>query len=605
MISWELIWGLFLLITTLVFFISEKYRIDMVAVALFGALVFTSLVFSSEKWPSLNELLSVFSNPAPLSIGAMFIVSSALERCGIVKYFSHIFMKMSYLSYPLFLGLFLCGITLISAFVNNTIVVIVFMPIILSIAHATNRSASKYLIPLSYASIFGGCCTLMGTSTNILASDVLNFHGYGSIKMLELLWIGGPAFIIATLYLMIFGDRLLPNNTHLNSVKKNEEKYFYLNILSVTPTSHYIGCCLKDISLIDDIDSQVLYIERDGNKITDIDSHFILNSDDRLWVACSPDAYLKFHWLDGLELAVAKDINLDSIVAKNSTIVEGIVGPKSHLIGKTIQELNQQPFSRLYFLGIRQIELVSNGENIDRPIALGDILLMVGTKTATQQLNETSDVYLLNQNEVPMQHFGMKQSLLMIILGLMIFFAALDLFPIVGVLIVTSVCLIIFKILPIEQAYHALDGRVLSCLYAMMALGITLDKIGLVNVLTHGIISFLEDSSSMYVPYYLLFFVYAITMFLTEILSNNATVLLMAPLALKLAETAHLSPKIFVMAACIASSAGFMLPTGYQTHTYVYGAGHYRFLDFIKIGWPLNLIYAVVTILIAPYIWPF
>jgi di/tricarboxylate transporter len=435
--TWEFIWIIILVLGALAAFIWEKWPVDLTAMGIFALVMGTAMFTESPIWPSVESLLGVFSNPAALTIAGMFILSAALERCGVIEGLARALSRYGSIPYPLFLGLLVAGVAFFSAFMNNTVVVVVLLPVVTALAKEHHYAPSKFLIPLSYASIFGGCCTAIGTSTNILASGLLVTAGYEAFGMFEFTRVGLPLALLGTFYLMAFGHLWLPEN-HL------------------------------------------------------------------------------------------KGARAQSTVEKNDG---GIV---------------QKPVSRSHRWGV--------------------IAIFIGV----------------------------------------ISLSAMEPFPMVGVVGLGIVLLCALRLMRLEEVYAAIDGRTMVLLYGTLALGLAMDQTGLAHSVAAFCSQFLQSTvPGAYLPFCLLIGIYIGTLLLTELLSNNATILLMGPIALELAETAQVSPHPLMMAACLAASGGFMIPTGYQTHMYVYGAGRYRFLDFIRIGWPLDIIYAVGSCIMIPLAFPF
>lgn len=603
--DWEIAWIIFLLIGTLFAFIRGKWPIDLTAIGVFSILVFTALVTTSDKWPQLEELLLVFSNPAPLTIAAMFILSAALEKCGAIESLANLMGKAAGLPYQVFLAIFILGVTAMSAFVNNTVVVVVLMPVVLGLARSGAKSPSKFLIPLSYASIFGGCCTAIGTSTNILASGLLKLNDLPVLGMFELGWIGLPAFVLGWLYLILFSDCLLPDNKTLTSMLSEEERREYLIEAQVGPDAPMIGVPLKDTLLFKTRGVRVIEVLRKGVPLFGKLSEMVLESKDSILLACRPSGLPNLQSWEGISLPSLKGLDLEHVVSNEGMIVEGIVGQKSSLIGQTIASINQNPAYRLVLLAVhRKGEDIRDGlEN--RVLEFGDILLLMGTDWAIESLRSSGNVLLLDKTPLTAKSMTAKQPWVLGVFAGIVGVAAFDMVPILGAVIIGVGLLLAIGALPIKDAYAAIDWRVLSLLYGMLGLGIAMEKSGFTDWFAHLSVHLAQEVFPVaWMPYVILAALYLGTMILTEVLSNNATIMLMGPIAINLAETLQLAPRPYVIAVCIASSAGFMIPTGYQTHTYVYGVGNYRFKDFLKIGWPLDVIYFVAAMWIVPRVWP-
>jgi len=605
MISWPIIWILCILVGALICFIWEKWPVDLTAIGVFTLLVGTSLVVHSPFWPTLDELLQVFASPAPLTIAGMFVLSAALEYCGVIERIADIMNRASAWPYAVFLGLFTAGVGLISAFVNNTVVVVVLMPVILGLTRKGKKPPSKFLIPLSYASIFGGCCTAIGTSTNILAGSFLQSAGYENFKMFELAYVGLPAFALGWLYLILFSDRLLPARETFSHLLTKQQRREYLAQARVRADSRLVGVRLKDCHLLKTRGIRLIEIVRHHQRIIP-QPDALLQAGDLLVLACRPSGLAEAHHWEGVRFPLLDGLDLDQIVTQEGFVVEGIVGQQSEWVGQSIRAINQNPMDHFIIVGLHR-----RGEPVrehleDQKLEFGDILLVMGTRFALDNLRKTAHILFLDLAPVPTANRKSKQPLIVAIVAAVVGLAAFEYVPILGAIIIGIFFLLALGLLPIKNAYQAIDWRVLSLLYGMLALGVSMDKTGFVQWIAQGWVSFAQEAfPSDWVPHVLLFGIYLGTMVLTELLSNNATIMLMGPIAIELAEVLGFSAYPFVVAACVASSAGFMIPTGYQTHTYIYGVGGYKFRDFFKMGWPLNLMYLVLSLWIIPHVWPY
>ncbi len=602
--NWEMVWLIVLLLGTIVSFLLEKWPSDLTAIAVFSLLVGTTLIFHPKHWPNLNELLEVFSNPAPLTIAAMFILSAVLERSGLIDGLAILLGKVQSLPYRAFIAILVFGVALISAFVNNTVVVVVLMPVLLGLSKQMHRPPSKYLILLSYASIFGGCCTLIGTSTNILASGLLEAANYPPLSMFELAWVGLPAFLFAWVYVVLFADAILPSHRSSLARSSDSESSSYLTEAHVERGSILIGLSFEESGLLKLKGLNLMKLMRGGAEFA-YSHETIFKEEDVLLLACPAETFLELCQFEGLKFPRLEGVDLSQIQAREGCVVEGVLGPKSRLLRHSLYTLNRNPLYRLVFLAVRrQGEEIEKGKET-RSLVPGDIVLLVGTQMALDNLSHSGDLYLLNKTALPSDNARSKQPLILAVLLGIVLLAAFNLAPILGVMIMAIAFLLVTRTIPLKEAYAAIDWRILSLLYGMLALGMTMAKTGLAHLLGTYCTSIIHSTvPAAWAPYCLLATVYIITMLLTEVLSNNATVMLMGPIAISLAEAAALAPRPFMIAVCIASSAGFMMPTGYQTHAYIYAVGSYRFSDFLKMGWPLNLCYACVTLLLVPFIWP-
>lgn len=603
--SWEIIAVLVILFAALASFICEKVSVDVTAFSVFGALILISLLTGSEHWPTVQELVSVFANPAPLTIAAMFIISVALEKCGAIEMLAQRLGRMTKLPYVLFILALAVGVGGISAFINNTPVVVVFMPVIISLARKMGTPASKLLIPLSYLSIFGGICTLMGTSTNILMSGIIKDYGMASLGMFELTAVGLPLMLIGTLYLATFGPKILPVRETLTAILSEEERKEYITEAYVKAGSELDGQSFSESGLKKTRGIRLLEVIRDGVALRGELPKTVLRAGDRLVLSCRPNAIAKAREAAGIDFAGERGIDLEPISAHEGAIVEGVIGPMSSIVGKTIREINFRQRYRMVILAVHR-----RGRNVREkletlPLDFGDTLLMMGTDKAIDNLHSSDDIILLDRPQLPAKDMRRRMPLVIGVIAAMIGFVTFAKVPIFSMAVLAVTIFFLTGTIKPKDAYAAIEWRILVLIYGMLALGLTLEDSGATDLATSQLVDLAGVFPENIQPLIMLAVVYLMTNILTELLSNNATVVLMAPIAVAIGAMLGVDPRPFVIAACVASSASFATPIGYQTNTYVYGVGGYRFGDFAKIGIPLNLLYFAGSMVIIPLFWKF
>ena len=597
--TWEILFVIGLLLFAVVSFIVEKLTTDLTAAIVFSAILLAGLLSDSSSLPNLNELLLLFSNPAPLTIAGMFIVSRALEKNGAVEMMTHPLNRLIHLGYRRLMLIVTLGVGLASAFMNNTPVVMIFLPVVLSLARRMSVPASQLLIPLSYASIFGGTCTLIGTSTNILMSGIIKEQGQPPIGMFELTSVGFPLLIIGTTYLIVFGKKVLPVRETLTSILSKEERKEYLTEAYVPGNSQLIGQSFNTSILLKNRGIRLLEIIRNGIAVAGDLPNLPLKARDRLILSCRPSGILEAHTLQGVTFSKEIGKALETLTADEGAIVEGVIGPNSILVGKTPREINFRQHYRMVLLALHR-----RGRNVRErmdtlPFEFGDTLLMMGTETAINNLRTGDDILLLDRPTLPVPGRRTKLPITLSVLAGIIGVASLNLIPIVAAVFLGVTVLFLAGCLKPKDGYAAIDWRLLILIYGMLSLGLALEKSQATQLLAENLVKLTSN------PYIALAALYLTVAVLTEFLSNNATVVLIAPIALGIAQALGVDPRPFIIAACIASSASFVTPIGYQTNTYVYSVGGYRFTDFAKAGIPLGILYFVGSLLIIPCIWPF
>ncbi len=597
--TWEIALVLFLLLAALVSFVWEKIPPDVTALGLFLVIVLSGLLTEARA-------LSVLSNPAPLTVGAMFVLSAALVKCGAIDRLAALLDRMSGLHYFTIILLMMLGVGGISAFVNNTPVVVVFVPVILRLAAKMKQPASKFLIPLSYAAILGGCCTLLGTSTNLVVSGIVRDRGLPPLGMFELASIGLPLVAVGGLYVALAGKCFLPRREMLTATMTDDERREYLTEVFAQPESSAIGQTPAQAGLTASRGIRVVEIVRDEVALPGDLETARLEAGDRLVLACRPKGIAHARSLGGLDLMAELKLNLGQIAAHEGAIVECIVGPNSSLIGRSAREINLRQRYRMVLLAIHR-----RGRNLrDKidtvPLKFGDILLLMGTDHAIENLRASDDLLLIDRPHQPAKTSPRK---LMIVFGCIAGVIAASSFHLLNIEIAALLaCAVIFMTgcLKPKDGYRAIEWNILFLIYGMLAAGLAMEETGastwLVDRMIWAVNTVVPPEHKAVV---MLAAFYLVAAVLTEILSNNAVAALMAPLALSLADQIGVDSRPFIIAVCIAASASFSTPIGYQTNTYVYGVGGYRFADFLKFGLPLGLLCMVVALFVIPAVWSF
>ena len=604
--TWEILFVFALLIFAITSFIWERIPADLTAITVFGVLIFVSMISKSPELPTLENLLSVFGNSAPLTIAAMFIVSGCLERTGAIELITGYLRRMVKLPYRSFIFIMVIGVAAVSAFINNTPVVIVLMPVVLTLSREMGIASSKLLIPLSYASIFGGTCTLLGTSTNLLASGILVESGHAPIGMFELAAVGLPILAFGSLYLVLFGDKLLPHRETLTSILSDEERKEFMTEAFVRAGSELKGQTPLESGMLKGRGIRLLEIVRHGVAITGDPKQTKLEVGDRLVLACRPSGIAEAHSIKGIALHGEISAGLETIAMDEGALVEGVVGPHATILGKTLGEINFRQRFRIVVVAVHR-----KGHNQrDRLDSLrlqpGDTLLMMGSTKAINSLSSSDEIILLDRPRVPARSIRAKMPIAIGITIAIVTLATLNIVPIVAAVALGVAILMLTGCMKSKDAYSSVEWSLLMIIFGMLALGQAMDSTGASLLIAENMIGVVQNFAPEHLQsVMMLAFVYIITSTFTEFLSNNAAIALMVPITLGIATTLGIDPRPLVVGACIAASASFATPIGYQTNTYVYGVGGYRFFDFTKVGLPLNIICFIVTVFVVPIFWSF
>lgn len=597
--TWEIALIFFLLALTLVSFVREKIPPDLTAIALFVAIIATGLLSSSDA-------LSVFANPAPLTVGAMFILSAALVRCGAIEHLSGFVEKSGRWPYPVVMFLLVMMVAGVSAFINNTPVVVVFLPVVLGLARKMNLAPSKLLIPLSYAAVLGGTCTLIGTSTNLVVNGILIAKNLPSFGMFELAWLGVPTTLIGAVYLALCGKRLLPNREMLTSILTDEERREYITEAFVQPASPAVGKTLAEAGLNRARGIRIVEIVRNGVALYIEPEKIRLEAGDRIILACRPQGIAATRGVAGIDLISELKLGLEQIAAHEGSLVEAVINPHSGIIGHTVREVNFRQRFRMVVLAVHR-----RGKNVRErleslPLEGGDIVLMMGTDQAIDALRQSDDLVLFDRARVPATSQNKKMPVVLGVIAAVVVTATFNWVPIEVSALAGCVIVCLTGCLKTNEAYASIEWNILFLIYGMLAAGLALEQTGaalwLADHVVHGVQAIVPPEHK---AIFVLGALYLVTTVLTEILSNNAVAALMVPIAIGIATQLGVSMQPFVMVVMFSASAAFATPIGYQTNTYVYGVGGYRFTDFLKIGIPLNFLCFVMALIIVPILWPF
>ena len=606
--TWEIATVLSLIVFALVQFMRERWPTDLTGLVVFAALLALSQLPFESSFPETRALLGVFANPAPITVAAMFVLSNALERTGAL---SRVLTKLEDLGNLGPRGLLLVmmlGTALVSAFINNTPVVVVGLPIAIHLANRAGVSASIFLIPLSYASIFGGTCTLVGTSTNILASGLLADSGEMPFGMFETAAVGLPLLLIGTAYVVLLAPKMLPERKTLAQDLTEGGFSEYVVEATVQEGSQAINATLAEAGLGPRAGFRVLEVLRRGEPYFEPLDSLRLRTGDRVVIAGPPEAVAGIIAMPGLVLDAEKDLAHagDHVVTHEGRLAEAIVGPLSEIIGRSVRELNfRQRFGVIVLAIHRRGTNLSRGfENI--PLQPGDTLLLLGPEGAVKGLRASADLLLLDRPRVPTTAQRARTPVVLGTLAAVVAAATFNIVPIAVAALIGCVFLMVTGTLKPRQAYRSVDWGLLFLIYSTLALGQAMESTGTAQFVAGNLATAATELVPVvWKPLLLLAVVFLITSTITELLSNNATVVLMMPIAFGIAAELGLDPRPFAIAITIAASASFATPIGYQTNTYVYSAGGYRFADFVRFGLPLNILYFIGAVLIIPRVWSF
>lgn len=585
----EIVLTLGVVVAALIAFIFEWFPVDMTALMVAVALILLKLVTPEEG-------ISGFSNSATITVMAMFILSAGVTRTGVIQIFRDWLIKWGGKN-PTQQILAMGGIVgPVTAFINNTAVVAIFLPIVEEWCKQRKISTSKLLIPLSYVTILGGMITVIGTSTNVLASGISKQLGYGEFGLFQFTALGIITFIIGLIYLGFIAPLLLPDRKPNKSGSLSEDYNLqdYVSEIVIPPNSSLIGQTLRKAGIQRKFDIDILEIIHNGNHFPQPLADKVLSAGDILLVRGGREDLLKVRDERGVEILADVKFSDDGIESELTTgeekIAEVLILSNSRLIGSTLKDLRFRQRYNATVLAIRRGEELVRERLGKVPLRFGDLLLLQGPRESFIGLQTTRELLVLEEREVEELRQNKAWIALSIILAVVVV-AAFNWLPILVTALVGVVLMVLTGCLKPGEIYGAIRWDVIFLLAGLIPLGIAMDKSGSTQWLADRLVSLGGNLSG----YWILLFFFVVTSLLTEILSNNASVVLMLPVAVKVAETLQLNPFAFMFAVTFAASNSFMTPIGYQTNTMVYSPGGYKFLDFFRVGAPLNLLMAIVT----------
>jgi di/tricarboxylate transporter len=578
---------------TLSSFAFQWLPLDVTALTTLGLLLLCGLV-------TPEEAISGFSNPAVITVMMMFVLSDALVQSGVISRLGHRIARASGESAGRAALILLLLAGAVSSVINNTAAVAVFMPVALLIARRYRFSPSKVLLPLSYISIAGGTCTLIGTSTNLLVSSLAVDHGLPPFRVFEFAPLGIILLGTALVYCMVVLWPLLPSRVESTSLTSKYHLSSYLTEVRVPEGSPLVGQTVLERGISERFQLNVLEIVRGQYKIAQDIRYTPLKDDDVLLVrgAMEDIVALKEHY----GLLLLSDTKLeDSDIADQSTVLAELqVAPTSRLLGRTLKDLDFRKRYGSFVLALNRLGQVMRDKIALIPLAAFDIVLVFGPRTRIEGLQQHEDFIPLQELDVKLR-LSRRWWMGTAIIPLVVLLAAIGAMDILKAAILGVVALLVGRGLTMPQAYKAIDWTVIFLLASILPLGLAIEKHGLAEVLGRAI----ADAGRPLGPWAVLVLVVVATSLLTEVITNNAAAVLMVPVALSTAAGLGVDPRPLLMGVTFAASMSFMTPVGYQTNTMVYGPGGYRFTDYLKSGLPMSLLFWVLASLLIPRLWPF
>ncbi len=582
-----------LLAVTGVLLATERLRADLVAILVLAALMLMRVL-------EPGEALSGFSNPATVAVAAMFVISAGLQASGVVQFLGDRLLHLGPTSAWKLTLVTAAVILPVSAFINNTAAVAIFLPIVLRACHEGGVSPSRLMMPLSYFAILGGTCTLIGTSTNILVSSIAEDRGLRPFGMFEFAGLGLVLAAICGGYLLVIGLRLIPIRAEAKSLTEGFHLNAYLSEVVVGPGSELIGRSLAEAALGERFDLEVLGHVRDGAMVSAPDTHGRLREGDILLVKAPASTLVNLIGKVGLSVRQGKRPGDADLQSARSVLMEAVITANSDLEGRTMKGVD---FRNRF--GATALALRRHGEDIREKIGhirmtVGDELLILVPQGNLERLRGQRSFLLLEEYAVPVIRKTQMLVATAIAAGLVVV-ATAGWYSIAEAAVAAAVLMVVTGCVPVRRVYEFVEWRVIFLLAGLIPLGRALEVTGAAETSVDALLRLTGDAG----PHVVLGLFFLFASALTGVMSNTATAALLAPLAITCAGALGVDPRPFLIAVTLASSAAFYTPIGYQTNLLVYGPGGYRFFDFVRVGGPLNVLYWLGATALIPSFFPF
>lgn len=583
-----------IILLALVLFVLEWLSIDTVSILVMVAFMAAGILTPEEGFKG-------FTNPATLTVGAMFVISYTVFHTGALSQVGRLLEQASKVSYFFLLLAIMAVTSVLSGLVNNTAVVALLIPVVLNLSNRQQLYASRLLMPLSFAGIMGGVCTLIGTSTNILVSGIAEERGLSPIGMFEMTGAGLVFLVAGFVYMLLGGHRLLPKREQGDRLEDIYDMGHFITQLHIEPDSPFVGEMLKNASLVKEHKLEVLQIAKSAGDRLPPSADTSLEAGDTLTVRSKAEDLKDIARADHLRIISPEQFDASEAL-ESSQLFEALVAPESQFVGKSISEA---PFTEISetasLLGIRSRQEITSQKLDEVRLQAGDVLLIRAAPEAMKYFHKSSDLLVITEMEEEEKERSQYMWPAILILAGVIATAALGLAPIVLTASAGALLLVLIGAITTQDAYRAIDWQVIFMLAGVLSMGAALEKTGADQLLGNVI----AEELGALGPRFVLSGFFLLTLLASNIMSNNASAALMAPIAITVASKLGVEARPFLMTVTYAASLSFMLPMGYQTNTMIYTPGNYQVKDYLRVGAPLTLIFWVIATFVLPLFFPF